>query len=167
MRTVSELIGTFSGKENACADLEPVLRGELEKWRSAGAIKRYSLEMEAGIENAAVRGQLKLIACEAVANAARHAHASIVSVRLRSVGNEAELSVYDDGIGIHFSGHGMKTTQVTTHPFQGEGNGIRFMRERVRENRGRMTFGTPEAGGTELIVTIPLSSDFRKEEKET
>jgi signal transduction histidine kinase len=60
---------------------------------------RLELELEPGIDvGPPAREALIRIACEAVANAARHSHASVVRLELAN-GDRVRLRVMDDGVG--------------------------------------------------------------------
>ena len=77
---------------------------------------------------------------EALTNAARHADASRLSVRLRRDGSELVLHIEDDG------------------RIKGairEGNGIAGMRERIAALRGRFELGTTPRGGLRIEARLP------------
>lgn len=84
------------------------------------------------------------VAQEAMTNIARHADAKHVAVGLGREGNAIVLRVRDDGRG------GVAKQAVE------EGAGIRGMRERALLVGGRLTFRTPEGGGTEVRLEVPL-----------
>ncbi|SHK97995.1 two-component system, NarL family, sensor histidine kinase UhpB [Pseudonocardia thermophila] len=84
------------------------------------------------------------VAQEAMTNIARHADAKHVAVGLGREGNAIVLRVRDDGRG------GVAEQAVE------EGAGIRGMRERALLVGGRLTFRTPEGGGTEVRLEVPL-----------
>jgi signal transduction histidine kinase len=77
---------------------------------------------------------------EALTNAARHADANRLSVRLRREGAEVVLHMEDDG------------------RIKGairEGNGIAGMRERIAALRGRLDLGTTPRGGLRIDARLP------------
>jgi two-component system sensor histidine kinase UhpB len=112
----------------------------------AGEFARSSgVEVERDID-ATLRGLpgdvelvLYRIAQEGLTNVARHAEASRVELSLRRRGAGLELRIADDGVG------GVRD----------EGAGIRGMRERASLIRARLTVGTREGGGTEVLLLVP------------
>jgi signal transduction histidine kinase len=91
--------------------------------------------LDAATEVAAYR-----IAVEAVANAARHAHAHGCRVLLASDGR-LRVEVTDDGVGI----------PTGTRP----GVGLTAMRERASEIGGECTVGPADHGGTRVLALLP------------
>lgn len=81
---------------------------------------------------------------EALANVRKHAAASTVTLELVPSHGEVRLEVVDDGRGLPVG---------TT-----EGNGLRGMRERVREGGGSLDVGAGPAGGTRVAVTLPAGT---------
>ena len=82
------------------------------------------------------------IAQEALANAAKHAHAETVTIELEDDGGEARLSVADDG-------RGFDTTK------RRDGFGLHTMRERAEEAGGRLEIESAEGIGTRVIAALP------------
>jgi signal transduction histidine kinase len=80
------------------------------------------------------------IVAEALTNAAKHAQASQVDVRVEAAGSNLRLSIRDDGIG------GADPTK---------GSGIIGLRDRVEALGGEMVISSPPASGTSLLVKIP------------
>lgn len=83
---------------------------------------------------------------EALANAARHARASSVSVAVHSDGDHISLEVVDDGIGI------LGPTQRLG------GHGLRNMQERAAALGGSFVVEALFDGGTRLVWSVPLES---------
>jgi two-component system sensor histidine kinase UhpB len=84
------------------------------------------------------------VAQESLTNAARHADAENVTVRLRRARAAVELSVTDDGRGVGRLG---------------EGAGIRGMRERALLAGGSLRIGPgPSDRGTTVRLTVPVPS---------
>jgi signal transduction histidine kinase len=83
------------------------------------------------------------VVSEALANAAKHACASHVTVGARAMDDVLALSITDDGIG----GADL-----------GKGSGLIGLRDRVEALGGRMRIVSPAGSGTSLDVTIPLES---------
>ncbi len=84
------------------------------------------------------------VAREALNNAARHARASRVTVRLFRDSGLIRLIVEDDGVGFDPS-------NVDTN----EHFGLQLMAERVEASRGRMIVDTQLGGGTRIMATLP------------
>jgi signal transduction histidine kinase len=80
---------------------------------------------------------------EALTNCVRHADAHNVAINVRHVGDELQLSVTDDGVGLQ-----------PTH--RGRGLGLIGIEERVKELRGNVTISSVETGGTTVAVKLPL-----------
>ncbi|WP_236121570.1 sensor histidine kinase [Cellulomonas palmilytica] len=82
---------------------------------------------------------------ESLANVRRHAGASGLTVRLGRSSDVVELEVLDDGRGMRDD--------------DGEGNGVRGMRERARAAGGELELhGTPGAG-TRVVLRLPTTPD--------
>jgi two-component system sensor histidine kinase DesK len=89
---------------------------------------------------------LSLAVREAVTNVVRHAHASTCRMRLEQQNGNCRLEIQDDGRGIS----------------NGEGNGLRGMRERVEMLGGTLRRSTES--GTTLTITLPLKAVLAKTE---
>ena len=85
-----------------------------------------------------------LVTVEAMANAARHAHADRCHVQICGVNGQLQVAVTDDGDG----------------PGQAhrDGTGLRSARERTEECGGTLDFGAHERGGTRVLLTLPAWS---------
>ncbi|GAA2624810.1 hypothetical protein GCM10010399_65260 [Dactylosporangium fulvum] len=82
------------------------------------------------------------VVAEALANAAKHAHASFVSVSASVADGRLHLTVGDDGVG-------------GAEP--GRGSGLVGLTDRVEALGGSMTLESPVDGGTRLRVALPLN----------
>ncbi|MGH2495471.1 MAG: HAMP domain-containing sensor histidine kinase [Ktedonobacteraceae bacterium] len=93
-----------------------------------------------------VKGEHTLlrIAQEALANAARHSSASIISLSLGEQDGQVQLSIVDNGEG--FS----RETESVQH-----GLGLHLMQERVEELGGMFDLSTSPGQGTRVTVYIP------------
>ncbi|KLD74866.1 sensor histidine kinase [Xanthomonas hyacinthi] len=78
---------------------------------------------------------------EALTNAARHADADEVRVRLRHEDAQLRVDIEDDG---------RRAERIQ------EGNGIAGMRERLAALRGRLDLGRTPLGGMQLTARLPL-----------
>jgi two-component system NarL family sensor kinase len=83
---------------------------------------------------------------EALTNVQRHAQASNVWLRLRSVDNKVELLVQDDGLG--FQGQSHETAF-----------GLRGMRERIAHLNGQLHLSDRDGGGAQLQILLPLPEE--------
>jgi PAS domain S-box-containing protein len=82
------------------------------------------------------------VVAEALTNAAKHAHASVVSVEAEVLDGDLRLSVQDDGIG-------------GANPARG--SGLVGLADRVEALGGKLTLHSPSGGGTTLRIDLPLS----------
>jgi two-component system sensor histidine kinase DesK len=92
---------------------------------------------------------LSLAVREAVTNVVRHAQARACSLRLEQQNGSCRLEIHDDGRGTS----------------NGEGNGLRGMRERVEMLGGTLTRETES--GTRLTITLPMKEVTLKSENES
>jgi two-component system sensor histidine kinase DesK len=83
---------------------------------------------------------------EAVTNVVRHAQARTCRMRLEQQNGSCRLEIRDDGCGTS----------------NGEGNGLRGMRERVEMLGGTLQRSTE--AGTTLTITLPLKEVMSKTE---
>jgi signal transduction histidine kinase len=80
---------------------------------------------------------------EAISNVIRHAHARHVRVRVGASATQLRLELTDDG-----SGAGVDASPA--------GAGVRGMRERAAELEGDIHWKPGTAGGTKVLLTMPL-----------
>ncbi len=83
------------------------------------------------------------IVSEALTNAAKHAHATVVHVQATIRNDVLHLSIHDDGIG-----------GADPH----RGTGLTGLQDRVEALGGHLTITSPTGGGTRLSATIPTAS---------
>jgi signal transduction histidine kinase len=83
---------------------------------------------------------------EGLSNVARHANAKNSAVRLVRTGQNAVLTIEDDGAGFD--------TRDRSH-----GDGLRNMRERVSGLGGKLQIASARGKGTTLRITFPVSRD--------
>jgi PAS domain S-box-containing protein len=98
-----------------------------------------------GVDDPVRATNLFRIAQEAVSNAARHAGASAMHVRLWRDGHELVLEVHDDGAGVPaemLHGHG-------------GGMGLRTMRSRAAAHGGELSIVHESGGGTTVRCRLP------------
>ena len=124
--------------------LEPALR-----WlaRSIGEAGGPAIVVEIGALPA-LDGELQTllfrVAQEALHNAARHARAGSVLLRLVVQGGQLQLQVIDDGAGFDPAA-------------RAHGSGLSGMRERLRLHGGRLELRSAPGQGTRLRASVPLS----------
>jgi signal transduction histidine kinase len=79
---------------------------------------------------------------EALTNAAKHAHASLVSVEAELLDGDLRVSVRDDGVG-------------GADPARG--SGLVGLADRVEALGGKLTLHSPSRGGTTVRIDLLLS----------
>ena len=99
-----------------------------------GGIGRHAAELETALYFCCV---------EAVQNAVKHAAAGRIEVELATVGDRVELLVRDDG-------RGFEVADVVA------AGGLANLRDRVDAVNGDLVVRTNQAGGTEVVVTVPV-----------
>ncbi|WP_354700630.1 HAMP domain-containing sensor histidine kinase [Paraconexibacter sp. AEG42_29] len=115
--------------------------------RSSGVAVRTALAPPLPAFSPAAEVAIYRITQEALANAARHADASVISVMLRSAPDARTclLSVRDDG-----NGRG---------PTGGDGVGLQGMRERALTIGAHLDVVATAGAGTDVRLTIPVGTD--------
>ncbi len=88
------------------------------------------------------------IAQEAAANAVKHAKATRIILRLESAGEDATLTVCDDGVGL------------PDNPSAGKGMGLRIMAYRAGVIGAAFHVERPPSGGTRVTCTVPAAAAF-------
>ena len=83
------------------------------------------------------------VASEALANATKHAHANIVTVRSVIEGAELVVEIKDDGVG-----------GATFH----DGGGLQGLADRVAAVHGQFQVYSPAGDGTRMTARIPCAS---------
>lgn len=98
------------------------------------------------IEDGALATHLFYMAREAVNNAIRHSNASHICVRLTAENGMIRLSIQDNGVGIPLESNHRR------------GMGMTLMNHRARIIGGALTIQRPDAGGTLLTCSVPVST---------
>jgi signal transduction histidine kinase len=88
------------------------------------------------------------IAQEALANAQKHARASVVEARLTTRNGVLRLAISDNGVGFA-PGRG-------TEPGHG---GLRNMAERAQSLGGRLSLESAPGKGTSVVVEVPIGRE--------
>jgi signal transduction histidine kinase len=86
------------------------------------------------------------VASEALANIAKYARASVVTVRLLRTGQHAAIEITDDGVG----GADLAA-----------GTGLRGLTDRVEALHGHLRVVSPAGGGTVVTAELPTMDDTR------
>jgi signal transduction histidine kinase len=81
------------------------------------------------------------VVSEALTNAAKHAHSSVVNVELHTHDAILQLAIRDDGIG-------------GADP--GQGSGLLGLRDRIEALGGTLQVTSPAGKGTTLLIEVPL-----------
>ena len=103
-----------------------------------------SMPLEARIEHALLR-----ITQEALSNAARHAHATEITLTLAPCGEAVELCIHDNGRGFNTEDPGLR-----------HGLGLHLLQERVEELHGSLQMESSPGVGTALKVRVPLEESL-------
>lgn len=93
----------------------------------------------------AFKRDLHLVLNECFNNILKHAHATVVHVKLHLRPDTFEVQVEDDGIGFDIA------------TAAGKGNGSRNMQVRMEQHRGRLTISSTPGKGTLLHASGPLN----------
>jgi signal transduction histidine kinase len=83
------------------------------------------------------------VVSEALTNAAKHAHASVVSIAVGTAGGSIRLVVHDDGVGGADPRHG---------------SGLVGLSDRVLALGGAIVVTSPAGAGTTLSASIPIDA---------
>jgi signal transduction histidine kinase len=92
---------------------------------------------------ASVEATAYFIVAEALANAAKHANAQAVDVRVRQIGNRLHVEVADDGEG-----------GATQQP----GGGLAGLADRASSVEGSLRISSPQGGPTIVAADLPCAS---------
>jgi signal transduction histidine kinase len=101
-----------------------------------------STELDGGLPDN-VEATAYFLASEALANVAKHAHATTASVDARREDGTLVIAVVDDGVG----GAGLD-----------RGSGLRGLVDRVEALGGQLRIESPTGGGTRVVAEIPCES---------
>lgn len=148
-RAGEEILEVSEISRQALSEVRDAIRGYRAKGLAAELVQAKSTLETAGVSvqcdaattvklPAMQESVLSLAVREGVTNVVRHAQARSCRLRLEQQNGSCRLEIHDDGRG----------------GFDGEGNGLRGMRERVEMLGGTLERNT--ASGTKLIITLPL-----------
>ena len=91
-----------------------------------------------------IEGAAYFVACEALANAVKHAGATSVTISAARRNGTLVVEVADDGVG--------------GASLNGGGSGLRGLSDRVEAHGGRLRIDSPPGGGTRVIGELPCAS---------
>src|SRR5581483_8391729 len=123
----------------------------LEEYRAEGLQISYQCDEPISLR-ASLEGCIYRFLQEALNNICKHAHATLVTIYLRSSADTLLIDVHDNGRGL--SSH--KHTWATQSP-NGQGNGLHIMRERIENLGGTWQISSSPGQGTTIQVCLPLS----------
>jgi len=86
------------------------------------------------------------VVSEALTNAAKHAHASVVKVELDAHDATLQLAIRDDGLG------GADPSR---------GSGLVGLSDRIEALGGTLEVTSPTGGGTTLLIELPVEGESR------
>jgi signal transduction histidine kinase len=101
------------------------------------------LDVSVGTLPPAVEAAVYFACAELLANVAKHAEASIVTISISQSSGRLSLTLADDGVG-------------GADP--GKGSGLRGLADRVEALDGQLSVRSPLGGGTRLDATIPVDA---------
>ena len=132
---------------------EPVARYVQEvvrPWRVPTAV---TLEGDMGSVPNPLLGVAYAVIREGVTNAAKHAGAGNVDVRMTATNDELLVSVSDGGRGFTFEDE--RTARRTNH------FGLEMLRQRVHEAGGQLTVESRPGRGTKVVARLPIKEGER------
>jgi signal transduction histidine kinase len=142
-----ELITGLRGDDGRAMPLPVALRMEAERWSAACGVPVGLAIEDVGELDAVAARELEWILREALRNIARHAHASRVDVRLRTLGGRAVLTVSDDG-------DGFDVPDDLAVLASGRHFGVTGMRERAQIAGGDLSVESAPGEGCVLSVWV-------------
>ena len=147
-REAREIITGLRADEGGALPLPVALKGAAERWAAANGVSLDVAIEDVGELDAVAARELEWILREALTNAERHAHARSVSVRLRTLGGRAVLTIADDG-------DGFEVPDDLADLRQGRHFGVVGMRERAQLAGGDLMVESAPGEGCVLSVWVP------------
>jgi signal transduction histidine kinase len=139
LEEIKILISAVMPAEVTAATLQSAIMAEFEKWKSGGLSMSLDLDLDSAVIDDYQAGILLKIACEALANSARHSGADRVKMSLVSKKEKAVFDYSDNGKGLG----------KDFHP----GLGISMMKSRVLELGATVEFLSGQ--GLSIIIAWP------------
>ena len=150
-REARELITGLRQDDGRALPLPAAVRAEAESWGETSGVAVEVVVEEVGELDAVAARELEWILREALRNAERHAHASNVQVRLRTLGGRAVLTVADDG-------EGFDAPDELEELARGRHFGVVGMRERAQLAGGDLSLESAPGEGCVLSVWVPAAA---------
>jgi signal transduction histidine kinase len=143
---VRDVVRGLRGAKIGPGGLEASLKLVAQRLESAGSPK---ISLDLAHVSASEETQLLCyqLAREALSNAAKHSHASVISVVLKQAEDRVSLVVADDGVGFD------PVMVDTTHHF-----GLSLISERVRAAQGIVDISTGLGSGTVVHASLPVAA---------
>jgi signal transduction histidine kinase len=148
-RVAGELASVFDELREISRGIHPAILSEGGLEPALRALRRRSavpVELDLHVEGRLpepVEVAAYYVVSEALTNAAKHAHASVVNVELDAHGTVLRLVIRDDGMG----GAGA-----------GRGSGLVGLRDRIEALGGTLEVSSPAGKGTTLLIEVPLDN---------
>ena len=124
------------------------LKAAAERWAQAHGVQLEADIQDVGELDAVAARELEWILREALRNAERHAHASKIGVRLRTLGGRAVLTIADDG-------EGFDAPDDIEELARGRHYGVVGMRERAQLAGGDLSIESAPGEGCVISVWVP------------
>jgi signal transduction histidine kinase len=136
----------------------------------ASRVRRNGLDVDTtGVTHVRVRGDrtsLTQVVRNLVDNAVRHAD-TMIAVTVRETGDQVELCVEDDGLGVAEAQRErvferfVRLDEARTRDAGGSGLGLAIVKEIVAAHGGTVTVSSGQLGGARFVVRLPAATDAR------
>jgi len=149
-RALEEAEGAVEDLRHLARGLQPPMlleRGLAAALRSNTGRAPLPIDLELTLDRRlppAVETAAYYVCAEAITNTVKHAQASTISLGVTDTGETLLLDIRDDGIG----GAG---------EVDGDGTGLRGLKDRVEALGGRFEVESPTGSGTRIAATFPLT----------
>ena len=145
LEEVRVVLASLTPQESSRAEpIEDLLRSVLERWRLPAT---WSVEGDLDEIPASVLETASTVIREGVANAAKHADACEVAVRVQASGRAVEVSVEDHGRGFETSERGRLEGHL----------GLDMLRRRVADAHGTLDVRSAPGKGTRVVARLPVT----------
>ncbi|GAA4245210.1 histidine kinase [Dactylosporangium darangshiense] len=141
------LAGSIEDLREICRGIHPTILTDRGLASAIKALARRSgvpVEVDVRLDERLpepVEAAAYYVVAETLANAVKHAHATVVHVSVAREGDRLHLSLRDDGVG-------------GADP--GRGSGLAGIRDRVEAHGGHLTLTSPAGAGTNVDVVLPV-----------
>jgi len=147
-REAREIITGLRTEEAGALPLPMALKAEAERWAAGNGVELTLAIEDVGELDVVASRELEWILREALRNAERHAHATRVGVRLRTLGGRAVMTISDDGSGF-------EVPDELDDLARGRHFGVVGMRERAQLAGGDLSVESAPGEGCVLSVWVP------------